>query len=275
MKKITFFIALIIYAAVGLKAQNIFPSSGSAGIGTTTPNASALLDMVSTSKGLLIPRMTQAQRNAIITPATALMIYQTNGTKGFYYFNGTKWLAIGNDANKTLSNLTSPTAINVSLLPGSPNINDLGSLSKPWKSLYTGSDVNLNGITVGKGNNNIQTNTTVGYNTLSVNTTGFENTALGVSALNKNTTGTFNTAIGSYTLYKVTTGTNNVAIGSAAQNNSNGSDNNTIGTDGLYLNVTGNGNNSIGTNTMYNNTSGSYNTAMGDFLLTIMELVII
>jgi hypothetical protein len=58
-----------------VKAQtNTYPLTGSAGLGTTTPTASALLDMTSTSQGLLAPRMTKAQRDAIASPATGLLI---------------------------------------------------------------------------------------------------------------------------------------------------------------------------------------------------------
>lgn len=65
------------------------------GIGTTVPDASAALDVVSTDKGILIPRMTQAQRNAIAAPATGLLIYQTDGAAGFYHWNGAAWSQIG------------------------------------------------------------------------------------------------------------------------------------------------------------------------------------
>lgn len=61
------------------------------GIGTTTPNASAALDVTSTDKGVLAPRMTQAQKNAIATPATGLLIYQTDGATGFWFYNGSAW----------------------------------------------------------------------------------------------------------------------------------------------------------------------------------------
>jgi len=61
------------------------------GVGTTTPDASSALDITSTTKGLLIPRMTETQRDAISSPATGLMIYQTDGTVGFYYYNGSSW----------------------------------------------------------------------------------------------------------------------------------------------------------------------------------------
>jgi len=64
------------------------------GIGTTSPDASSALDITSTTKGLLIPRMTIEQRNLISFPAAGLMIYQTDGTVGFYYYNGSSWAEV-------------------------------------------------------------------------------------------------------------------------------------------------------------------------------------
>lgn len=55
----------------------------------TTGNASSVLDVNSVLKGFLAPRMTQAQRVAITSPADGLLVYQTDATKGFYYYNGT------------------------------------------------------------------------------------------------------------------------------------------------------------------------------------------
>ena len=46
------------------------------------------------TEGLLIPRMTETQRDAISSPATGLMIYQTDGTVGFYYYNGSSWAEV-------------------------------------------------------------------------------------------------------------------------------------------------------------------------------------
>jgi len=59
------------------------------------PNASAMLDVASTSSGLLCPRMTEAQKNAIAGPATGLLIYQTNNSAGFYYYDGANWVQLG------------------------------------------------------------------------------------------------------------------------------------------------------------------------------------
>ena len=78
-----------------VNTSNIFNNGGSVGIGTASPNASAALDVNSTSKGLLLPTMTQTQRNGISNPATGLLIFQTDNTPGFYYFNGTTWAAFG------------------------------------------------------------------------------------------------------------------------------------------------------------------------------------
>ncbi len=78
---------LVLGAVVGWAQQNV-------GIGTNTPDPSALLHLESTSKGLLIPRMTQAQRNAISSPATGLIIYQTDNNPGFYYYNGASWIPL-------------------------------------------------------------------------------------------------------------------------------------------------------------------------------------
>jgi hypothetical protein len=67
---------------------------------TATPDASAILDVnsINTKKGVLIPRMTQAQRNAIVSPATGLLVFQTDGTSGFYFYTGTQWTQLTTSA---------------------------------------------------------------------------------------------------------------------------------------------------------------------------------
>lgn len=134
---LTIFIALA-YCSIVTGQTNIFPATGSAGIGTTAPQTTALLEMVSTSKGLLIPRMTATSRQAIVLPATGLMVYQTDGTKGFYYYDGSQWLSItssANTANRNLSNLNN-TSINQSLNPAATNTYGLGTTTNRWSSAY-------------------------------------------------------------------------------------------------------------------------------------------
>jgi hypothetical protein len=63
------------------------------GIGITTPDASAILDLTATDKGMLVPRMTTALRLAIVSPATGLLVYDTDFSQ-FWYFDGTVWVAL-------------------------------------------------------------------------------------------------------------------------------------------------------------------------------------
>src|ERR1700709_1168530 len=87
----------------------------------TTGNASSVLDVKSVLKGFLAPRMTQAQRIAIATPADGLLVYQTDAAKGFYYYNGTTpaWLLLTASAGSNWS-LTGNGGTN-------PNRNFLGT----------------------------------------------------------------------------------------------------------------------------------------------------
>jgi hypothetical protein len=61
---------------------------------SATPDASAILDVKvtgATKKGVLIPRMTASERLSISSPAVGLLVYQTDGTPGFYYWDGSVW----------------------------------------------------------------------------------------------------------------------------------------------------------------------------------------
>ena len=86
MKKFSLSIAalFILYASF---AQN------SVGIGTASPNSSAMLDISSTTKGLLAPRMTTVQRTAIASPAAGLLVYDIT-TNSYWFYNGSAWAAV-------------------------------------------------------------------------------------------------------------------------------------------------------------------------------------
>src|SRR4026208_446424 len=92
MKKI--FIAFVsICAVITGKAQSV-------GIGNTSPDSSAMLDLTNAQgKGLLIPSMTTAQKMGIDDPANGLMIYQTDSAKGFYFFDNAHWRRVGEGGN--------------------------------------------------------------------------------------------------------------------------------------------------------------------------------
>ena len=85
MKTILKSIIFIAFIAVNLTAF------AQVGINTNTPEASAALDVTSTEGGILIPRLTETQRDAIASPATGLMIFQTDETTGFYFYDGAAW----------------------------------------------------------------------------------------------------------------------------------------------------------------------------------------
>jgi hypothetical protein len=113
------------------QAQVAINSNGAA------PDGSAMLDIVSTSRGVLIPRLTQAQRPS--TPATGLLIYQTDNTPGFYYYTGSGWVMISTGAGSSQWTATGNDIYNANSggvgigTAGAPNasaILDLTSTSK-------------------------------------------------------------------------------------------------------------------------------------------------
>ncbi|SHN16205.1 beta strand repeat-containing protein [Flavobacterium xinjiangense] len=98
-----------------------FSAKAQVGIGTNEPDNSAQLEVLSTSKGVLIPRMSLSQRNAINNPANGLLIYQTNNSPGFYYNTNGQWQRLatsselkagggGTNANTILNGGTNPSS---------------------------------------------------------------------------------------------------------------------------------------------------------------------
>ena len=76
----------------------LFAQTSSVGIGTTSPNASAALDIQSTTKGLLVPRLTSIQRNAIANPASGLLVYD-NTSGSFWFKSSTNWIELVDTLN--------------------------------------------------------------------------------------------------------------------------------------------------------------------------------
>jgi len=91
---------LLLWAVVMLTGIHSAFSQVSVTSDGTEPDNSAMLDVKSTTKGVLVPRMTEYQRtHDIVNPATGLLVYQTDGTSGFYYNAGTgaspSWTYLG------------------------------------------------------------------------------------------------------------------------------------------------------------------------------------
>ncbi|QHJ07845.1 hypothetical protein [Hymenobacter busanensis] len=125
--------ALLLATAPAALAQ----TTGSVGIGTATPNPTAALDISATGKGLLIPRMDSAARAGIAAPPDGLMVFQTDGRKGFWYALSGTWLFIPDKA-RAGDNLGSHTA--------STNL----GLNNHWLS---NAPANANGLRVDNGGN--------------------------------------------------------------------------------------------------------------------------
>lgn len=126
----------LLFAVLLLSMQGIAQT----GIGTTTPNASAKLEVASTDKGVLIPRMTESQRDAIVSPANGLLIYQTDSLPGFYVNRGASgvkdWIRVSSDWTKN--------GINIST---TDNISTTGNLTGSSASTLSGFGAQINTIT--------------------------------------------------------------------------------------------------------------------------------
>jgi len=86
-----------LYLLIGFFIILVSRLSGQVAINTdgTVAAGSAMLDVKSTNKGVLIPRMTAVQRTGISAPATGLLVYQTDATAGIYYYTGSGWMYLG------------------------------------------------------------------------------------------------------------------------------------------------------------------------------------
>ncbi|MBL7702570.1 MAG: hypothetical protein JNM14_09980 [Ferruginibacter sp.] len=185
----------------------------------STAATSALLDIKSTAKGLLIPRMTKTQKNAIATPATGLLVFQTGpDSVGFHYYSGSVWLWLnpatesndwkitGNTGTDTAVNFIGTTS-NMPLRFKQNNIR-MGQLDNSKGSYYFGKRAGFFGeVAVGC--------IGIGDSALKDNSTGINNTAIGTNALDDITTGSNNTAIG-YRANVSSSRSNSSAIGAFA-----------------------------------------------------------
>ncbi|WP_435352547.1 hypothetical protein [Emticicia sp. SJ17W-69] len=270
MKKIYFKTTLLVATIIGsLTAQ---AQKDNVGIGTAKPDQSALLDLSSQTKGLLIPRMSLQQRGTIQNPANGLMIYQTDFLSGFYYFDGKEWKSMASatgvnsiaaDPNDWSFTGNAPAA---GSFLGTTNAVPLvfkvsngtgGFISLPAAfNTFLGASTPASSIT-GIGN------TGIGTNTLGALTTSNNNTALGANS-QKLSTAAANTSVGSASLFSNTTGESNTAVGASAMfSNVGGSNNVAVGVDALRANTAGVYNMAIGFASLYSNSTGSNNMGIG------------
>ena len=147
-------------------------------------------------------------------------------------------------ANTSLSNLTSPTSVNRSLIPSSNNTKDLGTSATGWRDAYFTGSIYLDG---NKFVEDTGTHNNYFGNTGNHTTSGEDNTAVGRDALHNETQGFRNTAMGYQSMFS----------------NTNGDDNTAYGDQSLFSNVFGNYNCAFGEGSLNANQNGLYNTAIG------------
>lgn len=253
-----------------------------------TANASSILDVSSSNKGVLIPRVALTGTTDVTTiasPASSLLIYNTatvsNVTPGYYYWNGsawtkfvsgTAWSLTGNSGTSAASNFIGTTD-NVPLVikvnnqkAGLIDVNANLFLGYQAGNVNTGTDNTgigyqaLNSNTVGS------SNTATGAYALASGTGSVGNTANGAWALTFNSTGSFNSAYGYNAMDHVSTGSNNSAVGAYAMDGTpfmTGSDNTAMGYLALTKNFDGNKNAAYGREALFNNLGGNENTGTG------------
>ena len=90
MRTAVILFVFVLFAMKGI-SQTVVVTDNSAYV---TGQASSVLDVYSVSKGFLTPRMTTAQRVAIAAPTEGLLVYQIDGTKGFYYYTNSAWSSL-------------------------------------------------------------------------------------------------------------------------------------------------------------------------------------
>jgi hypothetical protein len=227
----------------------------------SSPDASSMLDVKSTVKGILIPRMTTLQRTSIPAPAEGLIVYDTDlGSLCFYRLgswnqalgNLSGWSLKGNAGINPATDFLGTTDNNAVIFKMN---NLLSGTINPASTFF--------GYTAGRNSTGIN-NTLIGSGTGWIVSSGSSNTALGYQALRKDTTGSYNTALGVYSLFYNTTGEYNVATGQQAlYNNLTGTNNTANGVSSLNNTTTGGFNTAIGNSALYFNTTGYYNTALG------------
>jgi hypothetical protein len=258
MKKIFTLLFICCNLSITLFAQNVGINNSGA-----VPVASAMLDIVSSDKGLLVPRVALSDITVaapVTAPALSLIVYNTftsalatpsnNVMPGFYYWDGSKWVAFSGSGGREWALLgNAGTVAGTNFLGTTDNVdlqfrvNNIqgGKINIANSQTYFGYQAGL--ATTGISNSFFGTNTGI------INTTGVSNTGMGYNALS-NSNSSYNTAVGVTSLRNLSSGGSNTFMGvSSGFYFTSGSGNTGLG---MYAAEGGNG---AGT--------GNYNTAIG------------
>lgn len=233
------------------------------GVGTTEPHESAILDVFSTTKGFLLPRMTSQQRISIQRPATGLVVYQTDLLNGAYIFDGTTWkpiaLAVATDLTKTAWNTTGNAVLGTDFFLGTTDDSPLiFKVNNEFSGLLDSKRSNtFLGYKTGWATRSFNS-VVIGAFALQRASTGNDNVVIGFQSMFSHENGQYNVALGSLTLSASVIGDKNTALGAMAGFRSRGSSNVFVGFQAGYFEQ--------GDNKLYINNNASQTPLIyGDF----------
>lgn len=258
------------------------------------PHASAILDIKSTDKGLLVPRISLISDSDIVTianPRLSLLVYNINAAlpdgEGYYYFNGNAWTKFATRNN--LANLawniggnkgTNPTRDFIGTADNKPLVFKTDSIlsgkidpvsnSAFWgqgagSAVSTGDNNSFFGHQAGFASTTGYGNLFAGHNAGFANTTGHTNVFVGQGAGKNSLSGWGNVYIGEGAGFSSPHTEGTIAIGNNALYKDDQNDRNiALGFEAMYNNKGGSFNNAMGYQSLYSNTSGNFNVAIGD-----------
>jgi trimeric autotransporter adhesin len=259
----------LIILLIILGQQKILYAQQNVGIGTNSPNPSAILDIKSNTKGLLIPRVPLISETDVATisnPAVSLLVYNTGNLlpdgEGHYFWSGTKWSKFATRSN--LANLAWGVTGNTGTNAATDFIGTIDDKPLVFKTnnIESGKiDGLTNNVFFGRGAGKFTSginNSFFGNQSGSGNLSGIQNTAIGAFALENNVTGDNNVAIGLSALRTGIISTQNTAVGTRAlfSLNNTGGDNTALGYE-AGKNLIGGDNTLLGSNTIADNSNGA------------------
>ena len=257
------------------------------GINTEDPHPSAILDINSNTKGLLIPIMDSTARVGIVAPDTGLLVYDTTALS-FYYWRDTAWRSLSfpnmiqdTDGDTKIWMEKNPDEDWIRFnLDGKEKMflaqnsfnHPLLYLRSPKFNTSVGSfaGVSVNGQS-GVGGLDGGSNSFFGWSAGRFTTSGHSNTFIGTGAGLDNTIGFYNTFIGSGAGSSSEESNGNILIGWVAGSNNEGDNNIFIGNQAGINNTSGTNNIYMGNSTGAQNTNGEYNVVLGLDAATFMD----
>lgn len=257
---ITALVSIGMLCLVGNKKLN---AQQGVGVGTTEPHESAILDVFSTTKGFLLPRMTAQQRISIQRPATGLVVYQTDLLNGAYIFDGTTWqpiaLTVAAELMKTSWNTTGNAVLGTDFFLGTTDDSPLiFKVNNEFSGLLDSKRSNtFLGYKTGWATRSFNS-VVIGAFALQRASTGNDNVVIGFQSMFSHENGQYNVALGSLTLSASVIGDKNTALGAMAGFRSKGSSNVFLGFQAGYFEQ--------GDNKLYiNNNASQIPLIYGDF----------